>query len=548
MNSPDEHYNERQRLVKPGEVFLALLLLNAVLGLVVIIFPHGKIPLWNNYSLKITPFERLFTADTTHFVDVGQVIAGLEPIDTSLENIPGTASYKLMRERFEVPGSRMIQYPDSTKKALLYFFQQLLQTEISGKPLHIIHWGDSQLEGDRISDYLRNKLQLIFGGYGPGVVLPMDISNSRISVRQSESRDWQKLAIYGNKEKHPEGLYGIGGSTFRYSGVFKRKIGEDTIINRVYILPETIDSVAPNWDSLQSVYVTTVVTIDSNKFYNDTVITPRYEIIQSSKSWLKFNCATGSFPRVRHFNRVRLLYGSSQPFHAVVQLDEKVFADSVLPVGKFGMKTWRTSVINKGVSFTFSGESPNIYGVSLESDSGIWVDNFPMRGSSALGFEMMNSELLAMQMKALNAPLIIMQYGINVVPNPQKSYDYYERMFLAQLQAIKKALPNVSILVIGPSDMSTRINGEYASYPNIPLIRNAMRNAAFKTGVAFWDLYEAMGGQNSMVSWVNEKPSLAAKDFTHFNPQGARYVGEMIYEALIKDYLEYKNAWRKVYP
>jgi lysophospholipase L1-like esterase len=96
--------------------------------------------------------------------------------------------------------------------------------------------------------------------------------------------------------------------------------------------------------------------------------------------------------------------------------------------------------------------------------------------------------------------------------------------------------------------MSTRINGEYASYPNIPLIRNAMRNAAFKTGVAFWDLYEAMGGQNSMVSWVNEKPSLAAKDFTHFNPQGARYVGEMIYEALMKDYLEYKNTRRKAYP
>jgi lysophospholipase L1-like esterase len=548
VNPKEERTNQRKRLVKPQEVFLALLLLNAMLGLVIIIFPNGKIPLWKDFSLKVTPFERLFHADTSRYVDVGKVLEGLEPIDTNLENIPGTASYKLNRERFVVPENRQIQYPDSSKKAMLSFFQHLMQTEISGKPLHIIHWGDSQLEGDRISDYLRNKLQLIFGGYGPGVVLPLDVSNSRVSIWQSESIDWMKMAIYGNKEKHPEGFYGIGASTYKYSGVFKRKIGEDTLIERVYLMPETHDSSGIHDDSLQIDYNATMVTIDSNKFYNDTVITPRYEVKQNSQSWLKFKCATNSFPRVRHFNKVLLLYGNTEQFRVSVQIDDTVFTDTVLPVGKFGVKIWKAPIVSKGVSFSFRGVSPDIYGVSLESDSGIWVDNFPMRGSSALGFEEMNPELLALQMKVLNAPLIIMQYGINVVPNPQKSYDYYERMFLSQLQAIKKALPEVSILVIGPSDMSTRINGEYASYPNIPLIRNAMRNAAFKTGTAFWDLYEAMGGQNSMLSWVQEKPSLAAKDFTHFNPQGARYVGEMIYEALMKDYFEYKKMRRRLNP
>jgi lysophospholipase L1-like esterase len=62
-----------------------------------------------------------------------------------------------------------------------------------------------------------------------------------------------------------------------------------------------------------------------------------------------------------------------------------------------------------------------------------------------------------------------------------------------------------------------------------------------KTGCAFWDLYQAMGGKNSMVQWVNATPSLAEKDFTHFNFRGARIIGEMLYNAIIKEYVSFKK-------
>ena len=51
--------------------------------------------------------------------------------------------------------------------------------------------------------------------------------------------------------------------------------------------------------------------------------------------------------------------------------------------------------------------------------------------------------------------------------------------------------------------------------------------------ICFWDLYEAMGGKNSMVAWVNK--GLAQKDYTHFSFKGAKYVGEMFYEAIIQE-------------
>ena len=36
--------------------------------------------------------------------------------------------------------------------------------------IRIIHYGDSQIEGDRMSNYLRTVLQKKFGGYGVGLI------------------------------------------------------------------------------------------------------------------------------------------------------------------------------------------------------------------------------------------------------------------------------------------------------------------------------------------------------------------------------------------
>lgn len=52
--------------------------------------------------------------------------------------------------------------------------------------VHIIHYGDSQIEGDRISGYLRAHLQKEYGGGGPGL-LPLVQNVGALSVSQSLS-------------------------------------------------------------------------------------------------------------------------------------------------------------------------------------------------------------------------------------------------------------------------------------------------------------------------------------------------------------------------
>jgi hypothetical protein len=66
-------------------------------------------------------------------------------------------------------------------------------------------------------------------------------------------------------------------------------------------------------------------------------------------------------------------------------------------------------------------------------------------------------------------------------------------------------------------------------------VNDALRTNTLAQGGAYWDLYRAMGGRNSMVSWVEAEPPLAATDYTHFSIQGANKVAELFYEALVYD-------------
>lgn len=539
-----------------------LILLNLVLSFFVLLFPHGErrfifkndFPWIQQLAFDDTSahdFKLQFvSAHDLFYVDSAEQ-KSQENFDEMVSNvqISDTNDTKADVEIVEISEDKSIQYPDKTKHALSDFFEALLQLENgSNQIFRILHYGDSQLEGDRISDYVRSKMQNRFGGNGPGIVLPIDVSKSRVSIRQSESGDWNKYAIY-TTNRLEDGNYGIGGSTYRFSGKFLKVVGTDTVIKRAYdsmivktknipLKEPIIDSVSG--DTIRFKTEKYKVPFDSSKFHYDTTYRKRYEKTGEGNSWLKFNCATQSYPRVRTFNQVKLLYNSKDTCRLIATIDG-VEKSMVLPASSTTqLITIHNGNVSEGVTLNFKGLSPNIFGVLLDGETGIAVDNFPMRGSSGTGYSMINSGVYARQLELTNTKLIIMEYGINVVPNPQKNYDYYQKLFDAQLKAIRKAKPDVDILIIGPSDMSRKVGAEHKSYPNITLIRDAMKKAAFDNGCAFWDLYAAMGGQNSMVEWVNAKPPLASKDYTHFSSKGAAYVGEMLYDALMSEYHYWK--------
>ena len=107
---------------------------------------------------------------------------------------------------------------------------------------------------------------------------------------------------------------------------------------------------------------------------------------------------------------------------------------------------------------------------------------------------------------------------------------------------LREQAPGARILFVGPSDMSTTIQGKMQTYKQLPAIVDSLRATAVRSGAAYWDMYAAMGGQGSMAQWVRQSPPLANEDYIHFTRRGAAKMGDMLYETLMLYYEYYKLA------
>jgi hypothetical protein len=203
------------------------------------------------------------------------------------------------------------------------------------------------------------------------------------------------------------------------------------------------------------------------------------------------------------------------------------------------------------ISLIFEGfDSPDIYGIELASRTGIIMDNIALRGSPGLFFTKNDFEHSLKMYNDLKPGLFILQFGGNMVPyisegGPQRIKNYM-RGFRAQIRRIKRTCPEAAIIVIGPGDMSSKEKDRLVTYNNLPELVSAMKNTALLNGCVFWNMYESMGGKNSMPSWVNTDPELARPDYVHFSTRGARLIANMFYNALIFEYNNFLNEEREL--
>jgi lysophospholipase L1-like esterase len=171
-----------------------------------------------------------------------------------------------------------------------------------------------------------------------------------------------------------------------------------------------------------------------------------------------------------------------------------------------------------------------VYGISLETDKGVIVDNIPMRGCSGNIFTKIDSTQLSTFYRETNTRLIILQFGGNMIPqteNPSTIRGYVRTTMRQQIRYIKACAPQASILLIGPSDMSTNIDGTMTTYPLVPYMDQQFKKMAQEEDIAYWSMYEAMGGYNSMVTWHDK--GLAGSDYVHFTRSGANNIGKKLY-------------------
>lgn len=235
---------------------------------------------------------------------------------------------------------------------------------------------------------------------------------------------------------------------------------------------------------------------------------------------------------VNHANR-RISYA----IHDSIQVSAELQRSEQLQQVALDLRNSRTTVF----SFT-PHDSIFLYGASLESGHGVYVDNFAMRGNSGVGL----SQIAESQITEFNSfqdyDLIILQYGLNIV-NERDSlgYRWYIDRMTTVINRLKTAMPETPILLISVSDRSSNQNGIMGTIPAIPVMRDAQRTIAKRTGIAFWDLYTAMGGKNSMVTFVEHVPPLGAKDYTHLTHLGGKKIAKKLAEAILELYQRYES-------
>ena len=353
----------------------------------------------------------------------------------------------------------------------------------SSGQIRIMYYGDSQIEGDRITSYLRQTLRKGHGGTGPGLFLPLMPVMYTKSVWLRSSSNWKKYNFLS---------YKTGEISHRNLGPFMatcRYLHEGERVSSpvkayVRIKPSNVA------DSASSVY-----------------------------------------------DILRVFYGNTGDVVKIaVKADgNDVFADTLK----------RTAGLNeitcplrgaKDILIEFEGKvSPDIYGISIESKNGVIVDNIPQRGSAGLEFTMVDRDNLAESYKKLSPDLFILHYGLNIVKNVREEYSYYQKGLSRQLSLLKAISPQSRILVISLTDMAVNEGDSIISFRNIPTIIDAQKQATTEAGEAFWDSYSAMGGESSIVKWAEKNPPLAQKDYIHLSYRGADTLSRILADALFSD-------------
>lgn len=476
------------QIIRPHITLLVLVILGLLCLSLMIVIPEEGIDL-AGYKLKFKTWQSLTDTAKAPALDLDAYLASLDSLSVPADS---TGTDSLSENRFREPGLTSIQFANNDPQILWNFFAACDSASL-GKSIHIAHYGDSQIETDRISGILRQSMQEKFGGYGPGLIAPVPVAAGS-HVLQSQSDNWVRYTAYGYGEKVSHNAFGALCSFAKFTSVKTNKESNDSTSAWIELKPTRMGQARCKTFSEAKVYLTAKNPGCSIKvFVNDSL-------------------------------------------HEMTQLD----ASSQMQTLKYSFGTTPAKI-----RFEFTAiESPDVYAINLQGKTGVQLSNIALRGNDGTALSRVGNSELSATLNDLNSQLIILQFGGNAVPylSGESAAKSYGKAFKNHIRKMKSACPGAAIIVIGPSDMSTSINGEYQTWPYLEELNEGMKEAALEENCGFWDMFSVMGGKNSMISWVNNDPPYAGPDYTHFTPVGSKKIADLFYKALIDEY----EHWKKI--
>lgn len=346
----------------------------------------------------------------------------------------------------------------------------------NGMVARIVHYGDSQLEMDRISSELRQRLQERFGGSGPGMV-PVLKPMSSVSISQNATGSLTRFALVSD-------TLAKWSPTHRYGPL------------------------------------TRFALLSGDARFNFRKAENRY-----------------AQENVKNISRVSVLLGHNSPGLSLsLKCDTLEVLRTTIDTARNDVTyvTWELPVSVGRGAISFSGEA-EIYGIALDGGPGVAVDNVAMRGCSGNIFTSIDSTVMRQSFDKTGTRLIILQFGGNAMPGigSRKAISIYLEKMVRQFEYFREVAPDAKLLFVGPADMSKSVNGSLVTWPLLPDLNDSLKTRCLADGVAYWDTFNMMGGAGSMKEWVNHNPPLAGPDHIHFTTRGAAEVGSALAKSLL---------------
>lgn len=366
--------------------------------------------------------------------------------------------------------SSVIDYSEGGMGGMHHFYEALERRNELGRPVRIAYFGDSFVEGDIMTCDLREMLQEKFGGSGVGWV---DCSDQLNGFRQTVRYQASGLTEY-EVVKHP----------FMYS--------KEGIAQR-YFIPE-----------------------------------------EGAKMGYR-----GSKARryINSWNQTSFFLRTAQSLVMKTTVGDTVLVDTIQGSEQVQSIVHRKSQM-RSVKYEVCDVKPGtlLYGVALESQQGVVLDNFSMRGSAGKSLAKIPLSTLLDFARLRPYDLFVLHFGLNVANELSNAENY--KSYIKQMEKVvnhlRTAYPQTSILVMSMPDRDQRTDAGIRTMKGVETLVAYQQVLAARTKVAYFNLFQAMGGRESMMKLVDM--GVANKDYTHLSFSGGRGVARPIYEALIQGY------------
>lgn len=354
------------------------------------------------------------------------------------------------------------------------FFESLYQLKLTNdRIINIIHVGDSHIQADYFTSIVRRHFHRHFGNAGRGLIVPLRVAgtNEPNNFKTVSNGAWTSKRIVFPDQPLPVGIGGV-----------------------------TIATNEP--DSNLEIYM--------NDLWLDYTFNSLTLFFQKDDQSYNFSV------RDRFGKELGVIDSSFQKSklnYTRVDWEEKIDAVTIQP-----LQSDRGQ--NRAV----------IYGAILRnSNNGVLYHTIGVNGAKYAHYN--SAKYFAEQTTELHPDIFILSLGTN----ESIDYPYLDKNFPGQMDKLVTSLrtrnPMAKFILVTPQEV---FRSKTKANPGILTIRQQIIQYAVDNGLAFYDMYRALGGQNSAKAW--RESALLGTDGIHLTRNGYEYQGNLFYHALMKGY------------